>query len=146
MENHYNEITVLKELLVKNAIQIIPLELPFLGGITYYKPVRASVKKTNFELYIYDECNDLTSSNQMMNLYLFLEELTTYKETDDYLDWCKDLGLDVGNLAFRNYHMELRTLVPQIENLIGTIENPIRSFDYEFNTGVVKTLRSYNNS
>ncbi|NQY04827.1 MAG: hypothetical protein HRT68_01160 [Flavobacteriaceae bacterium] len=138
---NYPEIQVLKDLKEQFDIHIELIKDRFLSSETSYKGVRVKIKNKNFDLYVYDEYDDLKVDNQLLCLSLVLLELEVYDEEEDFLNWCFALGVSFKDEKIRAYHMDLRTIYADIQNLIGTIENPISDYDFQMNAGVAQYLR-----
>lgn len=137
----YPEIGQLEQLIKTHSIQIdTPGKLPPLDD--YFKSVTLNIKNNFFDLYVYDEYDDLVVDNQPLCLCLVLLELEEYQEEDDYLTWCTTKGLKASIEQLRSYYMGLSEIYRKIEAIIGFIECPISSFDFELNAGAAQALRS----
>lgn len=97
--------------------------------------------QSEYQLLIEDEYQDWDAQKPAMCLCLLLLSLEEYEETEDFLDWCKTLDLDASHPLLREYHMSLRTIVPEIRAILGGIDSPISHFDLEMNAGAAYWLR-----
>lgn len=116
----------------------------FLRDRNYYPEVVFRIGSTSYNIYIDDEFNDLRIGNSLLNLCLVLRSLEIYEDTDDYLQWCTELGIDSSDNIARAYHMGLRTMYSEIESRIGKIDSCISDFDFELNAGAAQELRRKN--
>ena len=142
--DEYKELYELQDLIKQFDISIEVLENKNLANDYDYVQVEISIKGKRFPIFVQDEFEDLKDENQPLCFCLVLLELEDYMEEDDYLTWCKSRNLSVENVQVRNYYMDLRNIYSAIEKIIGVIESPVSSFDFEMNTGVVKVLREVN--
>ena len=131
----------LQEFIDNHNISIKPFNNLFLGHFKHYKQIVLTIANEQFSLFVYDEYNDLTEKNQLLNLCLLFNELETYINTEDYLEWCRELELDSKSTELRVYYMDLRLQYPKIIDLIGTFESPIANYDFHLNAGPIQSLR-----
>ncbi len=116
----------------------------YLSQYDDYKEVTFRIFNNKYTLYIYDEYNDLSTENPPMSLLLVLWELESYVENDDYLTWCDDCMFDPADMTVRNYHMGLRTVYPEIKQLMNdNVEPDVSSFDFHFGAGATSQVRAY---
>lgn len=139
---NYSEIQTLQNAIEQYGIGFKLFPNEYFAGLDYYKSVEVTIRNKKFDLFIFDEFNDLDLSNLPLCWCLVLNELEEYNDAPDYLVWCTGLGLPAENEQVRDYHMRLRVIYPKIEKLIGPIENPISGFDFQLNAGAAQALRN----
>lgn len=100
--------------------------------------VEVSINNNSSKILIEDEFNDFSSTNKLVNWFLVLYNLEHYIESNDILEWSKEIGVTPKN--FLEYYRDLDTISKQIEHQIGTIDAQISSYDYTLRTGVYKEL------
>ena len=138
----YPEIVGLRALSQRYRLLALPSERPPLGDEPSMPAVDLHLGQKRYELYVYDESSDLSEKNPLLNLCLVLMALADYQEEPDYLTWCRSHGLPPANETIRQWHMELRTLYPELAKQLGNNIDPFVSrFDWELNAGAAQELR-----
>ncbi|MEL6252590.1 MAG: hypothetical protein AAFR87_11315 [Bacteroidota bacterium] len=141
---YYPEIEALEELIRRFNIHLKRLDKPGLRQGAESLAILFSIQDKSFELYIKDEYKDWQEENQAMCLCLALRELEEYEEEADYLSWCKARGYS-GNLELiRQYHMDLRGIYREVQEILGEIDAQISDWDFELNAGAAQELRRRN--
>ncbi len=137
------EIQKLKELYQKHKIGISVSDKEFMGGKKDFPAVLFSLNDKTFPLFVDDEFEDFKLNNPLLNLCLVLRELEYYKDTYDYLLWCKELSQDASDIVVLNYYRSLASIYREVENILGEINCPITDYEFEFNTtgGPLQKLR-----
>ena len=110
--------------------------------IQSFKALELNLNNYIFTIYIDDEYNDVNEENPLMYFFLILRELEIYKDSTDYLNWCKQVGLHTDDEQLRQYYIALGASYKKIEKILGEIDSCISSLDYQLSTGVIKRLRS----
>ncbi|QSE98066.1 hypothetical protein [Fulvivirga lutea] len=132
----YPEISELLELIRKYNIRI--------QSNLHYKDslllVELNINNNEFELYIEDEFNDFTLENQPLCLFLILNSLEEYQESDDFLQWCNQLGLNASSTSWLEYYKSLDKITKKIETIIGPIDAKINPLDYQLRAGAFQEL------
>ncbi len=140
-DQQYPEIEALQQYLRKHRITIEKTEdAPILDWIFF---VKLGIGDRSWKILVDDEYNDFDVRNPLACLFLTLNALDTYHDSDDYLVWCKELMLNVSDSILLDYYRSLAQTYREIEAIIGPIDPQIKPFDYEFRTGVVKALISH---
>lgn len=140
----YQEIKELQSLNHSCKIRISPIPNTFLNGDKTWPGVIVELDSRKETLYLFDEYNDLSPTNYLLNLHLFLLAMEDYEESSDYLSWCQEYGVNPSNSEFRNYHIDLAPLFPILkENLGGVIQSPISKMDWQLNAGAAEVLRDH---
>lgn len=109
--------------------------------ILSFKSLELILNNTIFIIFIDDEYNDVNVANQLMCFFLILRELEIYNDSTDYLDWCKQNGINANEEQLRQYYITLAIIYPKIEKILGKIDSCISSMDYQLSTGIVQKLR-----
>ena len=135
----YNELKKLTSLFNKSNIEIIRNSR---DNIQSFKTLELNLNNNLFSIYIDDEYNDVNEANPLMCFFLILRELEIYRDSTDYLDWCKQLGVNANDDQLRQYYISLEATYTELEKILGEIDSCISSLDYQLNTGVIKKLRS----
>lgn len=136
----YTEIEKLKETFKHHSISIIKNKEKFRKDLYY---VDVKVDDFDFKLLIDDEYGDFSDNNQLINWFLVLYALELYSDTEDILEWSKELNINV-KIVLEHYK-DLDEIYRKLTEIIGEIELPISSYDYTLRTGVVKALVKYRN-
>ena len=134
----YNQLEKLASYFKRNRIEI---KINQTKDIQSFKTLELNLNNNNFIIYIDDEYNDINEANPLMCLFLILRELEIYKDSTDYLDWFKQLGVNANDEKLRQYYFTLGTSYKKIENILGEVDSCISSLDYQLNTGVIQKLR-----
>ena len=135
----YNELEKLTSYFKRNKIEI---KRNASKDIQSFKALELNLNNNLFSIYIDDEYNDVNEDNPLMCFFLILRELEIYQDSTDYLDWCKQLGVNANDEQLRQYYFTLGKSYKKIEKILGKINSCISSLDYQLNTGVVQELRS----
>ena len=136
------EIVALRVLSQRYRLLALPADRPPLGDDAAMPAVDLYFGKKRYELYVYDEYSDLSERNPLLNLCLVLMALEDYQEESDYLTWCRSYGLPPANETIRQWHMQLRSLYPELEQRLDNEVDPfISRFDWELNAGAAQELR-----
>ncbi|NER13593.1 hypothetical protein GWK08_09105 [Leptobacterium flavescens] len=141
MNTDYPEIQALK-----NFTERYVLETEILPEIFIHKDlttINLRLNNKNYHLQIEDEYNDLKLCNKLVNAVLVLRELEALEDSTDYLDWCRELGLNAGNEPLRNYYQDTVKHLPEISRLFpdGKIRSFISYLDFQLNSGAMQALR-----
>lgn len=139
--SYHLAIAKLQEYIDEYNIVINPIKNGFLAGHEYYKKIELIIANEQFPLFVYDEYDDLSNTNQLLNLCLVFNELEVYEDCEDFLEWCKELGLKPENVEARTHYMDLRVYYSKIIHIIGTLEHPISCYDFNLNAGAAQLLR-----
>ena len=135
----YRELEKLSSYFNRNKIEI---KRDPAKDIQSFKTLELHLNSNIFSIYIDDEYNDVNETNPLMCFFLILRELEIYNDSTDYLDWCKQLGVNADNEQLRRYYISLESIYQKIEKSLGEIDSCISSLDYQLNTGVVQKLRN----
>jgi len=73
---------------------------------------------------------------------LVLRELEIYKESTDFLDWCKTQDVNPDSNELRTYYQELAGIYNEVESKLGKIDSQISDLDFQLNAGTVQELRN----
>lgn len=138
---YHSAIAKLQDYIDQYDIIIKPVENAFLADYEYYKKIELIIANEQLPLFVYDEYDDLSDTNQLLNLCLVFNELEVYEDCEDFLEWCKELGLKPDNIEAGSYYMDLRIYYSKIIHILGKIEHPISSFDFNLNAGAAQLLR-----
>ena len=141
MDNKYPEIKILQNICDEYNAGIEVSGSTFLDDIKDYPAIVLSLAGKTFNMFVEDEYNDFQIENPLLSLSLVLRELEIYKEEDDFLAWCKSQILSSSNSLVLNYYKTLDNIYNDIEMIMGSISNPISSWDFEMNSGAVQELR-----
>jgi len=138
--SEYQEIVQLTSLRIKHKITIHKTGR-VLNNKPHYPEVLINIDSDSFKIIVDDEFDDLRYKNPELSLCLVLRALEVYHETDDYLNWCKEMNIDAGDFDAREYHMSLPTIFAEIESKVGKIDSFINDLDFELNAGAAQALR-----
>ena len=109
--------------------------------IQSFKALELNLNNSIFTIYIDDEYNDVNEANPLLCFFLILRELEIYNDSTDYLNWCKQVGVNADDEQLRQYYITLGTSYKKIEKILGEIDSCISSLDYQLSTGAIKKLR-----
>jgi hypothetical protein len=103
--------------------------------------VKMQARNNSFIVPLMDEYKDFDVHKPSLALHLVLLACEDFEEAEDYLVWCKDLGLTVADEHCRNAWFHLREEVPKIRSLFDKQVQAIDSFDYQLGAGATQLLR-----
>lgn len=131
--NEINQLTALQQ---KHELKVIP------RGSTTDNLISVDFvsKEKSWHLYIEDEYGDFNAEKQLMCIFLVLRALEDYQEANDFLDWCKQSGLNANNPQWLPYFKDLKTRYAEIKNTLGEIDSIILSLDYQLRSGAFYQL------
>lgn len=135
----YPEIEKLKAYLKRGKISFLRIN----SENPYFFPVLFSINDKSWQIFIDDEYKHFNPDNSLICLYLILSALEEYKESSDYLQWCKFNNLNASNLNWLDYYKDLETTYLEIESELGEIDACISDYDYTLRTGVTEELLKY---
>ena len=137
----YNELNYLSSYFNKKSVSI---KRNATKDIQPFKRLELNLDNNIYIIYVDDEYNDVNEANQLMCFFLILRELEIFNDSTDYLNWCKQLGVNLiaYDQKLRAYYNSLKISYSEIEKALGKIDSCISSLDYQLSTGVVKKLRS----
>ena len=106
-------------------------------------PVSFQLDHINYTVFVLDEYDDLNCNNEVLRLILVLRELEALQDASDYLDWCKQQGIDASNEVFRTYYMETIGLLGEIRTHFPQerITTFITDLDFQLNNGAIQYIR-----
>jgi hypothetical protein len=104
--------------------------------------VRLSIQHKSHTILIHDEYNDLKLKNPLLNLCLVLRDLEIYKESSDFLDWCKTQCVNPDSNELRTYYKGLEVIYNEVESKLGKIDSQISDLDFQLNSGAAWELRN----
>lgn len=133
----YPELERLKTFVAKHRLSVKALESP---KDTELFKVLFSSGNHKWEIFIEDECGDYNEDNQLLCVFLVLIALEDYQVTDDYLEWCRQYGLNAGENKWLNYYRELNKIYNAIKDKLGSVDSCISSFDQELRSGAFAAL------
>lgn len=96
--------------------------------------------RSQWLLFIEDECGDFDINNQSLCAYLVLKSLDDYKGLSDFLAWTNFYYLKANDGFWLQYYRDLAGIVREIENEIGVIDPFINGMDYELRSGAFDAL------
>lgn len=131
----YQEIENLKSDFNNHAIHISE-PFDYVRKDLFY--ITLSIDNSSWKLLIDDEYGDFSQTNKLINWYLILAALESYRETEDILEWSIELCIEPNN--YLDYYKNLNNVYKEIEHLLGKIDAQISSYDYSLRTGVMKAL------
>lgn len=137
---NYPEIAQLASLRKQFTISI-QVTNAILGSNSWFPKVHVNIGAQSYEMYVEDEYEDFKIDNPDLHLCLILRSLEFYNDCEDFLVWCKQLGVDVADPAAREHHLELGAIYSAIEKQLGTINSYINDYDFELNAGAAQVLR-----
>ena len=142
MDRKEDVIDKLKKCLIDHNIRLTPLsDTSGLPGDYKWIRFELALNSIQIDLPVNDEYNDVALPNPPLLLQLVLLECESYEEADDFLVWCRELGLDPANLDVQTLYRHLGEAVPRIREIIGPDIVGISSWDFEMNTQVCQALR-----
>ena len=134
----YPEIEALKQYYKDFSIQVTKLEREGNRPDAFW--VNFSINKNSWDIFIDDEYQHFNENKPVINLYLTLDALEAYKESDDFLVWCKEQFLEVSNTKWLEYYKSLEIIYKEIELVLGAIDSKVSCYDYSLQTGLGKAL------
>lgn len=138
--NDYPEITRLSSLRDQFNISVQATE-EVLCNKSWFRKVNFNIGSHSFSIFVDDEYDDLKIDNPNLHLCLVLRSLENYRDAEDFLVWCTQLGLNASDDATREHHMELRTIYASIQKILGNIDSFISDLDFQLNSGAAQKLR-----
>ncbi len=107
-----------------------------------YPEVRVKIDSQQWTLFLFDEFKDLNHPNALLHLELLLMEIEMYVDSEDFLSWCKELGVDAGCAQAINYYRELDQVAFDLGTRLQRSEGLLCPMDFELNAGAAQYLRN----
>ncbi len=106
-------------------------------------PIKLVIDRTKYIVYILDEYEDLNYFNPLLNFVVVFRALAIINDSEDYLVWCKQLGLNANNPKLLNYYQDICNTVHHIENCFpnNEIDYFVSDLDFQLNFGIMQFLR-----
>ncbi|MDN3205922.1 hypothetical protein [Algoriphagus sediminis] len=102
--------------------------------------IELRTKSRVWQIFIQDEYHDFSPDTPLMAIWLVFDALEEYKESEDFLVWCRGYGLDPSNSKLLQYYKSLGQTLAEIEKTYGTIDSWITPMEYQLRTGVIQEL------
>ncbi len=132
----YPEIERLKALQEKHGISIRQLPSEEEDFIL----VELRTETLIFQIFVDDEYKDFDENKPLMCLFLALQSLEDYADSDDYLVWCRQNGLNSSDLKWLDYYKALGEAYDALLKKFGEIDTYINSLDYQLRSGAFWAL------
>jgi hypothetical protein len=139
----YLEIEALKSYFDKFNIEISRPNEVFRKDLFF---VNLSINGQLWKILVDDEYQDFATNNPLVCLFLVFNSLESYKESSDFLTFCKLHNVDPSDVNWLEYYRSLDTIYQEIRKKIGKIDPCISPYDYNLRTGVIQSLMNNNTS
>lgn len=93
----------------------------------FYRRIVVKIQEKSISIPVLDEYEDVDLKHPAVLLHLILQECEAYDESEDFLVWTAELGLDPRDPVVRQIYFELRDVVPQLRTVFG---NEIKSYSW----------------
>ncbi|MDD7886414.1 hypothetical protein [Flavivirga sp. 57AJ16] len=106
-------------------------------------PVILKINNNTFTIHVLDEYEDLNYYNPILNFIIVFRALVTISESEDFLVWCKQAGLDPDNHKLLDYYKDICYVINDINNCFpnNKIDYFVSDLDFQLNAGVMQFLR-----
>ncbi len=106
-------------------------------------PVLLKINNKAYTIHVMDEYEDLNCYNPILNFVIVFRALVTIHESEDFLVWCKQEGLNPNNPRLLNYYKDTCNAISDIKSYFpnNEIDYFISDLDFQLNTGVMQFLR-----
>ena len=132
----YPEIDILRQLYRQGNVSLRLLGDP----VDTLLKVGLTISGREYCIYVDDEYGDYEDDRPLCCFFLTLNSLAAYKETEDFLDWCNQYGLDASSEVWLPYYRDLGSIIPSIEKTLGPIDSVITPLDYQLRSGAFQAL------
>ncbi|MEO9532005.1 MAG: hypothetical protein ABJG68_07235 [Crocinitomicaceae bacterium] len=109
--------------------------------LKHWKLIELQIENESFRFQIDDEYEDLKLEIPALALCVVLRSLEEYKESTDFLDWCKKTGMPSNNNALE-YFRTLAEILVAVENKIEEVNSFISDIEFTLNSGAAQELRN----
>ena len=133
----YPEIEKLKKIYLTHHITIKQLMPINKAGFVF---VEMAIRSRTWKLYVDDEYKDFNVNKPLVSLFLALFSLEVYRDSTDYLEWCRQNSLSASETKWLPYYKGLESTYSEIKNILGEIDSCISPLDYQLRTGVIDAL------
>ena len=138
----YPEIQALYDLIEKLALQIEALETPPELEEISFSLVRIQFNGIDKTIRVEDEYKDVENATPALLLQLLLNSCDEYEEHEDFLVWCRALGLNASDSQSLSIYKEIAEVAALMARLGVDYNTYISPFDWELNAGAAQALRS----
>ncbi|GAA3636885.1 hypothetical protein [Flavivirga jejuensis] len=107
-------------------------------------PVILKIGNDTYVVHVLDEYDDLNYYNPILNFIIVFRAITIIDDSQDFLTWCKQQGLNPNNHKLLSYYKDICAAIYSINNYFhdNKINYFILDLDFQLNTGVIGFLRS----
>ena len=144
MENNtpkkYSKVEVLKATVDKHQLTFKlndAININAEGFIT----VKMQAADHQFIIPLMDEFGDFDVQKPTLALHLVLLACEDFEEAEDYLVWCKALGLKAKDETCRAAWFHLRDEAPNVRAFFGDQVQAVDVFNYQMGAGATQLLR-----
>ena len=95
-------------------------------------------------LYLDDEYRDLQIDNPLLHIACCLDHLEVVDDSDDYLQWCNEMGYDPAKTKLLDHYKLLVAYNDSIRSCFRNqkIESFVNSLDFQLNQRAAQALRA----
>ena len=140
-KDSYPEIIALEALVNKFKIAFDISGDILLDDLKDYPWVEIKLGNKTFSLFVNDEYEDFRLGIPSLSLCVLLRELECYEDAKDFLEWCKNNGLNASASKVHCYYLHLENVFQDLKKMLGKIDSRISDFDFTLNAGAARALR-----
>ncbi|WP_332243883.1 hypothetical protein [Flavivirga spongiicola] len=106
-------------------------------------PVTLKINNNTYTIHVLDEYEDLNYYNPVLNFVIVFRTLVTLNESEDFLVWCKQEGLNPDNHKLLDYYKDICNTINDINSCFSNneIDYFVSDLDFQLNAGVMQFLR-----
>lgn len=106
-------------------------------------PVVLKLDNKTYTIHVSDEYEDLNYYNPVLSFIIVFRAITIIDESEDFLIWCKQEGLNPNNHELLNYYKTLCNAIDDINSYFpdNKIDYFVSDLDFQLNAGVMQFLR-----
>lgn len=138
MDKASNAIAILFHLTKTHQVNVEILEPSIFAS--HWVLVELTIDGERFLIQVDDEYEDFKIDAIPLSFCVVLRSLEEYKESTDFLQWCKKTGIETNNNALE-YFRTLANVLKEIEILIEPIDSQISDIEFTTNAGAAQELR-----
>ena len=106
-------------------------------------PVNLKINDNTNTIHVIDEYDDLNYCNPVLNFIIVFRAMVTINESEDFLIWCKQEGLNPNNHKLLDYYKDICKAINDINSCFpnNEIDYFVSDLDFQLNAGVIQFLR-----
>lgn len=97
-----------------------------------FKQIDFTVEDTTWQIFISDEYGECREGRPLLSIYMVLNALQEYEDSQDFLSWCQLFEVSPTDSVIRNYYIDLELVNKAVRSLLGDFEVILKEIHFQF--------------